>query len=131
MLAASSRLVWWGAAYVSPMTALGMVETMRAEGHRGLIHTAAASSLGQMLIRLCNEDGVPLVNVVRSPAKDDIRSRILQPAIENVGSSTRFWPSAGWFRCRVRIRRAAPACFERRLSCLTGEVGLGEALVPP
>ena len=57
------------AAYINPMTAVGMVETMRAEGHRGLVHTAAGSSLGQMLIRLCNEDGVPLVNVVRSPAQ--------------------------------------------------------------
>jgi NADPH:quinone reductase len=57
------------AAYVNPMTALGMVETMRAQGHRALVHTAAASSLGQMLLRLCSEDGVPLVNIVRSPAQ--------------------------------------------------------------
>ncbi len=53
------------ASFVNPLTALGMVETMRAEGHRALVHTAAASSLGQMLVRLCEKDGVPLVNVVR------------------------------------------------------------------
>jgi len=52
-------------AFVNPLTALGMVETMRREGHRGLVHTAAASNLGQMLNRLCLADGVPLVNVVR------------------------------------------------------------------
>jgi len=57
------------AAYVNPVTALGMVETMRSEGHEGLVHTAAASGLGQMLVRLCAEEGVPLVNVVRSPAQ--------------------------------------------------------------
>jgi NADPH2:quinone reductase len=52
-------------AFVNPLTALGMVETMRREGHRALVHTAAASNLGQMLQRVCLEDGVGLVNVVR------------------------------------------------------------------
>ena len=51
--------------FVNPMTALGMVATMRAEGHRALVHTAAASNLGQMLVRICLADGVPLVNIVR------------------------------------------------------------------
>ncbi len=53
--------------FVNPLTALGMVETMRREGHTGLAHTAAASNLGQMLNRVCLADGVPLVNIVRRP----------------------------------------------------------------
>ena len=53
--------------FVNPLTALGMVETMRREGHTALIHTAAASNLGQMLTRICLEDGIALVNVVRRP----------------------------------------------------------------
>ena len=53
--------------FVNPFTALGMVETMRNEGHSGLVHTAAASNLGQMLVKLCLADDVPLVNVVRKP----------------------------------------------------------------
>jgi NADPH2:quinone reductase len=53
--------------FVNPLTALGMVETMRVEGHRALVHTAAASNLGQMLVKLCQKDGVPLVNIVRKP----------------------------------------------------------------
>jgi hypothetical protein len=53
--------------FVNPLTALGMVETMRREEHTGLVHTAAASNLGQMLNRICLADGVPLVNVVRRP----------------------------------------------------------------
>ena len=53
--------------FVNPLTALGMVETMRSEGHRALVHTAAASSLGQMLNRICLEDGIDLVNIVRKP----------------------------------------------------------------
>ncbi len=53
--------------FVNPLTALGMVETMRREGHPALVHTAAASNLGQMLNRICLADGVPLVNVVRRP----------------------------------------------------------------
>jgi NADPH2:quinone reductase len=53
--------------FVNPLTALGMVETMRMEGHTALVHTAAASNLGQMLNRICLADGVPLVSVVRRP----------------------------------------------------------------
>ena len=52
--------------FVNPLTALGMVETMRLEGHTALVHTAAASNLGQMLNRICLKDGVQLVNIVRS-----------------------------------------------------------------
>lgn len=54
--------------FVNPMTALSFVETMRAEGHKAIVHTAAASNLGQMLIKICKADGVPLVNIVRKPA---------------------------------------------------------------
>jgi NADPH2:quinone reductase len=53
--------------FVNPMTALGMVETMKAEGHTALVHTAAASNLGQMLQKICSKDGVALVNIVRKP----------------------------------------------------------------
>jgi NADPH:quinone reductase-like Zn-dependent oxidoreductase len=53
--------------FVNPLTALGMTETMKAEGHKALVHTAAASNLGQMLNKICQEDGIGLVNVVRSP----------------------------------------------------------------
>jgi NADPH:quinone reductase-like Zn-dependent oxidoreductase len=55
--------------FVNPMTALGFVETMKLEGFTGIVHAAAASNLGQMLVRICLEDGVPLVNVVRSEAQ--------------------------------------------------------------
>lgn len=55
--------------FVNPLTALGMIETMRLEGHTALVHTAAASNLGQMLNRISLEDGVGLVNIVRSPAQ--------------------------------------------------------------
>lgn len=71
-LAAGTTAAEGASAFVNPMTALGMVETMRAEGHRALVHTAAASNLGQMLVRLCQEDGVPLVNVVRRPEQEDL-----------------------------------------------------------
>src|ERR1700675_1908155 len=52
--------------FVNPLTALGMTETMRREGHKALVHTAAASNLGQMLNKICLEDGIGLVNIVRS-----------------------------------------------------------------
>ena len=53
--------------FVNPLTALGMVETMKREGHKALVHTAAASNLGQMLNRICLKDGISLVNIVRKP----------------------------------------------------------------
>ena len=53
--------------FVNPLTVLGMVETMRLEGHTALVHTAAASNLGQMLQKVCNDEGIDLVNVVRRP----------------------------------------------------------------
>jgi NADPH:quinone reductase len=53
--------------FVNPLTALGMVETMRREGHTALVHTAAASNLGQMLNKICMKDGIHLVNIVRKP----------------------------------------------------------------
>jgi NADPH:quinone reductase-like Zn-dependent oxidoreductase len=52
--------------FVNPLTALAMVEVMKAEGHVALVHTAAASNLGQMLNKICIADNVPLVNIVRS-----------------------------------------------------------------
>ena len=63
-------------AFVNPMTAVGMVETMRREGHTALVHTAAASNLGQMLNRICLKEGVPLVNIVRKPEQAEILSAI-------------------------------------------------------
>ncbi|MFT3838857.1 MAG: zinc-binding dehydrogenase [Myxococcaceae bacterium] len=59
-------------AFVNPLTALSMVETMRREGHHALVHTAAASNLGQMLQRLCLKDGIELVNVVRRPEQEQL-----------------------------------------------------------
>jgi hypothetical protein len=58
--------------FVNPLTALGMLETMRREGHSGLVHTAAASNLGQMLVKLCIKDEVPLVNIVRKPDQEEL-----------------------------------------------------------
>lgn len=59
-------------AFVNPLTALGMVETMRNEGHKALVHTAAASNLGQMLNRICIKDGIGLVNIVRSQQQAEL-----------------------------------------------------------
>ena len=53
--------------FVNPLTSLGMVETMRREGHKALVHTAAASNLGQMLNKICIKDQIALVNIVRKP----------------------------------------------------------------
>ena len=55
--------------FVNPLTALGFVETAKREGHTAIIHSAAASNLGQMLNRICIADGFPLVNIVRSEAQ--------------------------------------------------------------
>ena len=72
--------------FVNPLTALGMTETMRREGHTAIIHTAAASNLGQMLNRICLADGIPLVNIVRREEQAQLLSG--QGATHVVDSST-------------------------------------------
>jgi len=62
--------------FVNPLTALGMTETMRREGHKALVHTAAASNLGQMLNKICLKDGIGLVTIVRSKEQADILHKI-------------------------------------------------------
>ncbi|HMT42747.1 zinc-binding dehydrogenase [Sphingorhabdus sp.] len=52
--------------FVNPLTSLGFVETMKLEGYKAIVHAAAASNLGQMLVKICKADGIPLVNIVRS-----------------------------------------------------------------
>ncbi len=58
--------------YVNPLTSLAMTEVMKAEGHKALLHTAAASNLGQMLNKICIADGIALVNIVRKPEQEKI-----------------------------------------------------------
>jgi NADPH:quinone reductase-like Zn-dependent oxidoreductase len=74
--------------FVNPLTALGMVETMRREGHKALVHTAAASNLGQMLNKICLKDGIGLVNIVRSQQQADILRKIGARHIVDSGAPT-------------------------------------------
>ncbi|MGM4892219.1 zinc-binding dehydrogenase [Tardiphaga sp. 839_C3_N1_4] len=62
--------------FVNPLTSLGMVETMKREGHTALVHTAAASNLGQMLNKICQKDGIDLVNIVRSEEQEKLLREI-------------------------------------------------------
>jgi NADPH2:quinone reductase len=71
-------------AFINPLTALGMTETMRREGHTALVHTAAASSLGQMLNRICLADGIGLVNIVR---KDEQAALLREQGAKHVCST--------------------------------------------
>src|SRR5438874_2227583 len=74
--------------FVNPLTALGMVETMRAEGHKALVHTAAASNLGQMLNKICIKDKVGLVNIVRKAGHVDLLKKIGATYVCNSDSPT-------------------------------------------
>jgi NADPH:quinone reductase len=81
VLAEGTEPLVGASAFVNPLTALGMVETMRMEGHTAIVHTAAASNLGQMLNRLCIADGIPLVNVVRSQEQVDVLRAVGAPYV--------------------------------------------------
>jgi NADPH:quinone reductase-like Zn-dependent oxidoreductase len=74
--------------FVNPLTALGMVETMRREGHKALVHTAAASNLGQMLNKICIKDGVGLVNIVRSAEQEQLLRGIGAAHVCNSSAAT-------------------------------------------
>ena len=77
-----------GSSFVNPLTALGMVETMRDEGFTALVHTAAASNLGQMLNRICLAEDIGLVNIVRKPEQEKILRDIGSKHIVNSSSET-------------------------------------------
>ena len=62
--------------FVNPLTALSFIETMKMENHSAIVHTAAASNLGQMLVKICKNDGIPLVNIVRKQEQVDILKNI-------------------------------------------------------
>lgn len=99
------------AMFINPLTALGFVETARRGGHKAIIHTAAASSLGQMFQRICLADAIPLINIVRSPEQVDILRKIgativlnskdkdfrerLVEAVEETGATVAFDPIGG------------------------------------
>ncbi len=72
LLPAGTTAAEGASCFVNPLTSLGMVETMRLEGHKALVHTAAASNLGQMLNRICLKDGIGLVNIVRKQEQADL-----------------------------------------------------------
>ncbi|KCZ89048.1 zinc-binding dehydrogenase [Hyphomonas jannaschiana] len=74
--------------YVNPLTALSFVETMKAKGHEALVHTAAASNLGQMLNKICLKDGVPILNIVRKEEQAEILRGIGAKHIVNSTSPT-------------------------------------------
>lgn len=74
--------------FVNPLTSLGMVETMRREGHKALVHTAAASNLGQMLNKLCQKEGISLVNIVRSTEQEKLLREIGAKYVCNSTSPT-------------------------------------------
>ena len=72
--------------FVNPLTSLSMTETMRREGHTALVHTAAASNLGQMLNRICMKDGIALVNIVRKPQQEEILRKLGAKIVLNSSS---------------------------------------------
>jgi len=74
--------------FVNPLTSLGMTETMRREGHKALVHTAAASNLGQMLNKICLTDGIGLVNIVRNAEQEAILRKIGATYVCNSTSAT-------------------------------------------
>jgi NADPH:quinone reductase len=74
--------------FVNPLTSLGFTETMKMEGYKGIIHAAAASNLGQMLVKICKADGIPLINIVRSPAQVDLLKGIGAEIVLDSSSET-------------------------------------------
>ena len=74
--------------FVNPLTSLGFTETMKMEGYAGIIHAAAASNLGQMLVKICKADGIPLINIVRSQAQVDLLKGIGADIVLDSSSDT-------------------------------------------
>ena len=73
--------------FVNPLTALAFIETMKMENHTAIVHTAAASNLGQMLVKICKNDDIPLVNIVRKQEQVDILKDIGAELVCNTSDS--------------------------------------------
>jgi NADPH:quinone reductase len=113
--------------FVNPLTALGMIETMKTEGHTALAHTAAASNLGQMLNKACLADGIQLVNIVRRPDQAELLTSLgakyvcnssdadfksqLTDALEATGATLAFDATGGG-----RLAGQILSCMERALN---------------
>ncbi|HEY0817783.1 MAG TPA: zinc-binding dehydrogenase [Rhizobacter sp.] len=93
--------------FVNPLTSLSMTEVMRREGHKALVHTAAASNLGQMLNKICQKDGIALVNIVRKPEQVEILKKIGAKYV--VDSST---PTFMEDLTKALIETGATLCFD-------------------
>ncbi|MCP5395886.1 MAG: zinc-binding dehydrogenase [Sphingomonadaceae bacterium] len=114
------------AAFVNPMTALGFVETARMEGHKAIIHAAAASNLGQMLNKICQADGMGLVNIVRREkqarllkdlgaehvvnSSDDDFMKQLVGAIDATGAMLGFDPTGGGTMANTMLTAMEAVC---------------------
>lgn len=117
--------------FVNPLTALGFTETMKMEGYTGIVHAAAASNLGQMLVRICKADNIPLVNIVRSEEQVALLKGIgaeivlnssdadfadqLTDAIEKTGAFLGFDPIGGG-KVSSQMLSAMEAAAVRRMS---------------
>jgi NADPH2:quinone reductase len=105
------------AALVNPLTVLGMLETAKRHGHSALVHTAAASSVGKMLIRACRQDGVPLVNIVR---RDEQMAELRGLGAEHVCNSAA--PDFKQSLSQALEATSATVCFDAVGGALTGRV---------
>ena len=76
--------------FVNPLTVLAFIETMKLEKHSAMVHTAAASNLGQMLVKVCKDDDIPLVNIVRKAEHVDLLKKL---GAEYVCNTMRRWKS--------------------------------------
>ncbi|WOB07368.1 zinc-binding dehydrogenase [Piscinibacter gummiphilus] len=107
LLPAGTTAAEGASCFVNPLTSLSMTEVMRREGHKALVHTAAASNLGQMLNRICMKDGIALVNIVRKPEQAEILKKIGAKYI--VDSSS---PSFMEDLTKALIETGATLCFD-------------------
>jgi NADPH2:quinone reductase len=73
--------------FVNPLTALAFIETMKMEKHSAIVHTAAASNLGQMLVKICKDDNIPLINIVRKTEQEKILKDLGAKYVCNTGDS--------------------------------------------
>lgn len=107
LLPAGTTAAEGASCFVNPLTSLSMTEVMRREGHKALVHTAAASNLGQMLNKICMKDGIALVNIVRKPEQAEILKKIGAKYV--VDSSS---PSFMEDLTKALIETGATLCFD-------------------
>lgn len=101
--------------FVNPLTAIGLLDRAKLNKAQAIVQTAACSQLGRMIVRLCQEAKIPLINIVRKEEQVTILKEMGCEYILN-SSDPDFFENFGELAKKMK----ATVCFEAIAGSFTG-----------